>query len=60
MVVLPKQVAKNAAPALLRWDMQHRTAHVIMFAMAAAILLAAISIAVHSWPLGVASLHPAQ
>jgi hypothetical protein len=40
--------------------MQHRVAFVIMFAMAAAILLAAISIAVHQWPEGVASLHPAQ
>jgi hypothetical protein len=40
--------------------MQHRVPFVIMIAMAAAILLAAISIAVHSWPEGVASLHSAK
>jgi hypothetical protein len=40
--------------------MQHRIPFVIMIAMAAAILLAAISIAVHSWPEGVASLRPPQ
>jgi len=38
--------------------MQQRIPLVIMFAMAAAILVAAISIAVHQWPEGMASLRP--
>ena len=60
LVLLPKWVAKNAAPALVCWDMQDRIALVIMYAMATAILVAAISIAVHPWPEDVASLHSPQ
>jgi hypothetical protein len=40
--------------------MQDRIALVIMYAMATAIVLAAISIAVHPWPEDVTSLHSPQ